>query len=289
MTHKSGPKLVIGAAGMLGTDLMTHLRAVGVEPVGLDLPDIDITQRDAVMRLIREVGPSSVFNAAAMTDVDGCEDREEYAFLVNAQSAGYLALACAQYGATLVHLSTDYVFDGRGKVPYKEDDHCNPQGVYARSKALGEKLVRDALPDHHLIVRTQWLFGLHGKNFVEAILRQARQTKILSVVADQFGRPTFSRDLAQALVALCEHGAKGTYHVTNSGIATWHAFAQRILLRAGFIDVYVEPVTTEDFRRKAPRPLYSVLDCAKRSQFIGAPMRRWEPALDEYLSAAGHV
>jgi dTDP-4-dehydrorhamnose reductase len=284
LNHGSGLRVVIGAAGMLGTDLLARLKACGAPVLGLDLPDIDITRRDAVMACIKATRPSYVFNAAAMTDVDGCEDRAGAAFLVNAEAAESLALACAAYGALLVHLSTDYVFDGHVRVPYKEDDPCNPQGVYARSKARGEVLVREASPQAHLIVRTQWLFGLHGKNFVEAIIRQADRTKLLRVVADQFGRPTYSKDLAEALVVLVESGARGTFHVTNSGTATWLGFAQRILSRTGFSDVYVDALTTGELDRKAPRPLYSVLDGNKFAQFTGTGLRRWESALDDYLA-----
>jgi dTDP-4-dehydrorhamnose reductase len=269
---------------MLGTDLRARLEGFGASVVGLDLPELDITRRDSVMAAIADLRPAYVFNVAAMTDVDGCEDREEEAFLVNARGPENLALACAAFGASLTHIGTDYVFDGRGAVPYKEDAQPNPQGVYARSKAEGEALVMKTLPRDHLIVRTQWLFGLHGKNFVEAILGQAGITNRLRVVGDQFGRPTFSRDLAAALVTLADAGARGIFHVTNTGTTTWLGFAQRILERSGFHDVYVDALTTVELGRKAPRPLYSVLDGSKYAQFAGSALRRWEEALDEYLA-----
>ena len=159
----------------------------------------------------------------------------------------------------------------------------NPLGVYGRTKAEGEERVRQVLQEGHLIVRTQWLFGRHGKNFVATILNLAEKQDTLRVVDDQHGVPTYTPDLAAALVTLCRAGARGTYHVTNAGVTTWYGFARRILLRAGFDSVKVEPMTTQELGRPAPRPLYSVLDTARFVALAGRPLRSWQDALDDYL------
>ena len=278
------PPLVIGSKGMLGTDLVNSLRKAGRDPVAMDVDELDIRDPDAVSDALHRVRPGVVFNCAAFTDVDGCETNQEQALLVNGKGPENLARACADDGLSLYHMSTDYVFDGRKDTPYREGDPVNPLGVYARSKAAGENAVREILPDHHCIVRTQWLFGAHGKNFVEAILNQARQRRVLKVVDDQYGSPTYALDLAAALIALARRGARGTFHVTNSGVTTWNAFARRILETADITDVRVDRITTEELGRKAPRPGYSVLDCTRFERTLGCPLRNWEEALAHYLA-----
>ncbi len=284
MTDFSGPWMVLGAKGMLGTDLTQALRGDGIDTVGLDLDDIDIAQADQVMETIETFRPGIVLNTAALTDVDGCETRVEEAFDVNAGGPENLARACARTGAFLVHISTDYVFDGRKGSPYLEDEPINPLGVYGGSKAEGEVRVRQHLPQGHCIVRTQWLFGLNGKNFVEAILGQAQKRDVLRVVDDQYGCPTFTKDLSTALIMLCRKAAVGTFNVTNSGVTNWHAFACRILDVAGIAGVRVEPMTSAELARPAPRPAYSVLDNTKFSGVTGHVPRPWQEALAEYIT-----
>jgi len=281
--------MVIGAHGMLGTDLVELLENSAEDVIALDLDDIDIRRPDSAMEVLGRFRPARVFNVAAMTDVDGCETNVNEAFEVNARGPEYLAQGCRGTGAVLVHISTDYVFDGRKNSPYSEGDALRPLGVYGRSKAEGEIAVRSALPDRHLIVRTQWLFGLHGKNFVEAILRQAKVKDSLRVVEDQKGRPTYTRDLAAALINLARKGALGTVHVTNVGTTSWYGFAGKIIELAGIRGVRVEPMLSIELDRKAPRPLYSVLDSSKFREITGCALPHWEEALQDYLARRGDL
>ncbi len=283
MPRLQSPWIVIGAKGMLGRDLMLHLKQARIEAVGLDLEEVNIRDPNHVMDALRTFRDNLVINVAAFTDVDGCESQQETAFAVNARGPENVARACKQTGAFLVHISTDYVFDGRKGTPYLEDDAMNPLGVYAKSKAEGERLVRAILPDRHCIVRTQWLFGVHGKNFVEAILGMAKQKDVLTVVDDQHGCPTSTLDLSKALIQLGKLEVQGTYHVTNSGATTWYGFAKKIVELAGITTVRVEPITTAQLARPAPRPAYSVLDNAKFVRLVGKRLPKWEDALAEYM------
>jgi len=282
-----GPYLVIGARGMLGTDLMKVLERAGIDAVGLDNEDVDIVQQDSVERALAIYKPRLIINVAAFTDVDGCESQTELAFAVNAIGPEHLARAAGRVGALLLHISSDYVFDGKKTCPYVEDDPMSPVGVYARSKAEGEIRIRRLLPGNHCIVRTQWLFGMNGRNFVEAILAAAQTRGMLSVVNDQHGSPTYTRDLAEALMGLCRIGYRGTINVTNSGHTTWYDFAVRIVRSLNLSSVRVEPMRSSDLGRPAPRPLYSVLDTSRYVAVAGAPLRMWEEALDEYLELRG--
>jgi dTDP-4-dehydrorhamnose reductase len=287
MSGLEEPYLVIGSKGMLGTDLMDALRRAGLQARGMDLDEVDISRADSVTTALSQCRPGTVINVAAFTDVDGCESREDLAFRVNAQGPGHLAHACRDRGCTLVHISTDYVFDGLAQHPYGEDHPMNPMGVYGKSKAEGEMRVRELLPDSHAIVRTAWLFGLKGKNFVATMLDLGRKLDVLRVVDDQRGAPTYTRDLAAALVKLCRKEGRGTFHVTNSGETTWYAFAKRIMAKSGLEAVRVEPITTAQLGRPAPRPAYSLLNCAKYTSLTGHRMRSWEEALDDYLGEVG--
>jgi len=272
---------------MLGRDLTDALRneAIRVETVRSN--QMNITEPEGVVETLRRLRPAVVINTAALTDVDGCESMVERAFAVNARGPENLACACRATAAFLVHVSTDYVFDGSKGAPYTEEDHPSPLGVYGRSKEEGERLVREALPGAHCIVRTQWLFGLHGKNFVEAILRQTERTNRLRVVNDQYGAPTYTPDLAAALVTLSRKGATGTFHVTNAGITSWHGFACRIVELGGAHGVTVEEITSKESARPAPRPPYSVLDNQKFARCAGYSLRHWEEALQDYLTRRG--
>lgn len=283
--------LVIGAAGQLGWELVRPREACAPEATiqvdGLDLPDVDITDSAGVAALLRTVRPRAVINAAAYTDVDGCESHVQRAYAVNATGPANLAAACRQVGAKLVHVSTDYVFDGRKRRPYDVDDPVNPQGVYGKSKAEGEQRIREVLPDH-VIVRTSWLFGVAGKNFVKTMLKLAGEREELRVVADQVGRPTYAADLAVALMALAQSDLVGTYHFANAGECTWHAFATEIVRQAGRV-CPVRPIRTADLDRVAPRPAYSVLDTGKLTDHTGIVPRPWQEALAECLAGLRQV
>lgn len=267
---------------MLGTDLVRVLQPAHTV-IGVDLEELDITDRRAVEDQVSLTAPEVLINTAAYTDVDRSEEEEDLAFRVNADGAAHLALACRRAGVRLIHLSTDYVFDGKETRPYSEEDSPNPLGVYGRSKWEGEKRIREILPEACLI-RTAWLYGKGGKNFVKAILAQAGGKKRLRVVEDQRGSPTHTLDLARALQAAAEKELKGTYHVTNQGACTWLEFAERILELTGTKGVEVEPISTGELGRAAPRPANSVLDCGKFEKATGMRLRAWPEALRDYLS-----
>ena len=267
---------------MLGTDLVRVLESSHAV-TGVDLDELDITDRRAVEDRVVALAPDVLVNAAAYTDVDRSEVEEGLAFQVNADAAANLAVACRKARARLIHVSTDYVFDGTERRPYSEEDTPNPLGAYGRSKWEGEQRIREVLPEACL-VRTAWLYGKAGKNFVKAILAQAEQKNRLRVVDDQRGSPTFTLDLARALRAAAEKGLQGTYHVTNQGACTWLGFAEKILELTGKQGVAVDPISTEELARPAPRPANSVLDCSKFEKATGMKLRPWEDALAEYLA-----
>ena len=273
---------MLGAGGMLGKELVPILSAKG-QVCARDIGDFDITDRKGVQREVEALQPQVLVNAAAYTDVDGCESKKETAFAVNAEGARNVALACAAIGGRMIHLSTDYVFDGSSRTPYREEDLPNPLNVYGASKLQGERFIQEIL-ESHLIVRTEWLYGRHGKNFVDTILRLAGQQKELRVVDDQRGSPTFSRDLSFALDRLIGIEARGILHVTNAGSCTLFEFARQILREKGYNHVQVIPITSEDLARAARRPASSVMDCQRYEQLTGSRMRPWKEALKEYLS-----
>ncbi|WP_235282585.1 dTDP-4-dehydrorhamnose reductase [Methanosarcina mazei] len=256
--------LIIGASGMLGSDLCK----VFPDAVKLTHHDLDITDREQVIESILKIKPDVVINAAAYTNVDGCEDNKELAFQVNGYGPGYIAEACARAGAKLVHFSTDYVFDG-SKKEYVESDIPDPINVYGDSKLLGEKKIIENMDDYR-IVRISWLFGMHGKNFVETMLKLSGEMDTVKVVNDQFGKPTYTMDLASKVKEIIELDP-GIYHITNDGICSWYEFASSIIDN-------VIPCTSEEFPRKAKRPKYSVLVNTKTG-----PMRHWKEALKDYL------
>jgi dTDP-4-dehydrorhamnose reductase len=269
--------LIVGANGMLGRDLSALL---GDRSRGVDLAEMDITSLESVERVITALRPSVVVNCAAYTDVDGCEANRELAMKVNGEGVGHLALVTRGIGAKLVQISTDYVFNGSKGSPYCEDDPVQPLCVYGESKLLGERNAV-ANPDY-LVVRTQWLYGLHGKNFVETMLRLAGEKDHLSVVDDQIGSPTWTVDLSTAIVALIEKGCRGVYHAANADFCSWNGFARAIFAEAG-VSVAVQGMTTVELNRPAQRPLYSTLDCAKLVRDTGFQPRPWLEALRSYL------
>lgn len=269
--------LVVGSKGMLGQELMG---VFGASARGVDVEEIDITDLASVQRVLVTLKPAVVVNAAAYTDVDGCQANAELAMQVNAEGVGYLAMVSKEIGAKLVQVSTDYIFDGTKGSPYREDDLCAPLSVYGESK-LGGEMNTWFNPDH-LIVRTQWLYGHAGKNFVETMLRLGGERNEVTVVDDQVGSPTWTYDLALAIKALIEKGCSGTYHAANSGFVSWNGFAKEIFRQAG-LDVMVKPMTTVELNRPAPRPLYSTLDCTKLAQDTGFTPQPWQDALQRYL------
>lgn len=276
--------LVTGAGGQLGRALCAVLGERVI--LAADRAALDVTDPEAVRRAVRECEPELVVNAAAYNDVDGSELAPERAFAVNSQGPAHLARACVEAGATLVHVSSDYVFDGRQVQPYSEDDEPRPLGVYGASKLAGEQAVLGT-GAASLVLRTSGVFGgggsrVKGGSFVERILAQARASVPLQVVCDQVFSPTYAPDLAAALVALVDHGARGRVHVTNSGACSWHGLAEAAL-RFARIDAPVASIRAEQLGRPARRPSYSVLSNARYQSFGVAPLRPWRDALADFL------
>jgi dTDP-4-dehydrorhamnose reductase len=291
--------LVTGAAGMLGRDLTDLLQARGEEFTALARVDLDITDPAAVAKAVSVVKPDVVVNCAAWTAVDAAEEHEEAAFAINAGGAVNLAAACASVGALLVHPSTDYVFDGHASAPYAEDAPTAPSGAYGRTKLAGEQAVRAALPDASYVVRTAWLYGAHGKNFVKTMLRLARNGTSPGVVADQHGQPTWTADVAGQIYALIDNAAPaGTYHATSSGQTTWFGFAEEVFtLYQGQgqgqnqdedperLRLTPRPVTTADYPTPAKRPAYSVLGHDAWHAAGISPISGWKDALQRAFPA----
>jgi dTDP-4-dehydrorhamnose reductase len=266
--------LVTGAKGMLGHRVADAARERGHEVVASDLPELDLLDPGAVRTFVGEHAPDAVVNCAAFTDVDGAESEEQLATRINRDTVANLA-SVARY---VVHVSTDYVFSGDGTRPYVESDATGPRTAYGRSKLAGELALRDA-GDQHAVVRTAWLYGEGGKNFVDTMLRLGDERDEISVVIDQLGSPTWTGHLAPALVELAERRGSGTFHATNEGECTWHALAIEALNRAG-ISTRVVAVTTDDFPRPAPRPAYSVLD-SEREDALRLP--RWQDGVANHV------
>jgi len=279
--------LVTGAGGQLGSDLVDLLQRSGAEVVGLARAELDITDADAVLAACERFHPDVVINAAAYTAVDAAESDPTTAFAVNAEGAGHVAAATAKLGARLVHVSTDYVFAGDATSPYDEEAPVAPRSVYGRSKAAGERAVLEAHPGAY-VVRTAWVYGAVGQNFVKTMARLEREKETVTVVDDQRGSPTWSRDLADALITLARSDAPpGVYHCTNAGETTWFGFARAIFEELGADPTRVRPTTTAAFPRPAPRPAYSVLG-HRRWQQAGLPaMRPWRDALRAAFAFCG--
>ena len=269
--------LVIGANGMLGRDMMDTLDG---DVRGVDIDDIDIAQADSVRRVLLTLKPRIIINAAAYTDVDGCESNRERAIEVNGEGVAWLAMTAGEIGAKLVQISTDYVFDGSKEAPYDEEDLPHPLSMYGQSKFAGE--LNAKIAPEWLIVRTQWLYGLHGKNFVETMLRMGSERNELAVVTDQIGCPTWSMDVCGAVKALLKAGCSGIYHAVNAGSCSWNEFAKAIFEESG-MEVTVNPMTSDQLNRPAPRPAHSVLDTSKLIRDAGFQPRPWREALREYL------
>ncbi|RXZ51028.1 dTDP-4-dehydrorhamnose reductase [Agromyces fucosus] len=268
--------LVAGASGMLGRDLVSALDGRRVTALGRS--ELDVTDAAAVAAAV--AGHDVVFNAAAYTRVDDAETHEADAYAVNAVGAENLASAAAAIGARMVQVSTDYVFDGSATAPYAEDSELHPISAYGRTKAAGERMVRAAHPAGSYIVRTAWLYGEHGPNFAKTMLALAAQRETWSVVTDQVGQPTWSRDLAAKLVELVDTDAPaGIYHGTSSGQTNWYTFARAVLEQAGLDPDRITETDSSGFVRPAPRPAYSVLGHAGWERSGLAPIRHWREGL----------
>ena len=285
--------LVTGAAGMLGTDVCADLAARGHEVIATDrregFTQLDITDTKATLTLLRQARPDAVIHCAAWTDVDGAERTPEPSYRVNALGSWNLAYAAGDVGAWLLAVSTDFVFDGIRDVPptpYTEFDATNPLGAYGASKAAGERLIRETLPGRHIIARTAWLYGVHGKNFVYTIRRLGRERDQVPVVADQIGCPTHTRDLSRKLIDLMEAPLPGTYHVCSAGQCSWFEFARAIVAKSG-IDTEIMPISGQEYadRFNSPtrRPDYSVMRRLALDMRGMDDMPAWEDALDEFL------
>jgi dTDP-4-dehydrorhamnose reductase len=279
--------LVAGAAGMLGHDVLRAGERGGHELVALTHSALDIADADAVASTLAQTHPDAVVNCAAWTDVDGAQSQREAAYAVNATGAGNLARAAAAREIPLVHVSTDYVFDGeaprdseRNPRPYVESDATGPLSVYGQSKLAGEQQVLAASP-RHAVVRSAWVFGVHGRNFADTMLRLAAERDTVQVVTDQIGCPTWTGHLAPALLGLLEREVSGLVHLAGGGAVSWNGFAREIFRQAER-DCRVEPATTDQMARPAPRPSWSVLE-SERSDVI--PMPDWREGLAGYLAA----
>ena len=287
--------MLVGADGQLGWEVARRAFVASMSCHACDVTELDITQRDAVLRAVERLAPAVVVNAAAYTAVDKAESDPEAAFAVNRDGARHLAEACAAANVPLIHISTDYVFDGDKQTSYLESDPAVPLGVYGQSKLAGEEAVCQACP-RHVILRTSWLYGVHGANFVKTMLRLGREREKLRVVDDQHGSPTFAGDLADAVLTLAGRvrsgdwpdGGFGTFHCAGQGATTWCGFAREIFAAAAPTlgrQPEIEAISTDNYPTAARRPLRSVLDCGLIARVHGIALRPWRPALAEVVHA----
>lgn len=277
----NGLIMVTGAGGQLGQELVALLRSEGFHVQGVTRAELDITDSEAVSRYIRQLRPEAVVHAAAYTQVDRAEVEEDEAFRCNALGTRNVAVAAEQIGARLVYISTDYVYSGDGDTPYNEWSDTGPINVYGRSKLAGEQFVRE-LHRRFFIVRTSWVYGPYGPNFVKTMLRLGTENKEVRVVDDQRGAPTYTLDLSRAVIALLHTERYGVYHVSNSGQCSWYEFACEIFKQAG-MEVKVTPILTSEMPRPAARPRYSVLE-PMMLRLNGLPLLPpWQQSLHHYL------
>lgn len=276
--------LITGANGQLGSELLRLAKqdALEQEAVGVDLPELDLTKLTAFRHCAAAHKPDIIINCAAYTNVDKCETDKDTAYAVNALGARNVAIVAAELGAKLIHISTDYVFDGQGNEAKREWDIPAPKSAYGDTKLAGENYVRQFCK-RSFIVRTAWLYGYTGSNFVKTILNAAKQGRPLRVVNDQIGNPTNAADLAKHLLELAETEEYGIYHCTNNGECSWYDFACEFLRRSG-LQYEIEPCATDEFPRPAKRPAYSSLDNMMLRLTIGDKMRSWQDAIADYMS-----
>jgi dTDP-4-dehydrorhamnose reductase len=273
--------LITGSLGLVGTNIIPLL-ARDFDVTALDIEEWDITDSAMGGRILQKHRPDVMVNLAAMTDVDGCEDLPDKAEKLNSDAPATIARLCKANDIRLVHFSTDYVFDGEKETPYTEEDPPNPMSVYGRTKLSGERNVLNILPSS-LVLRAQWLYGRGGNNFITKVVKIAKETGAARVVNDQWGAPTYAKDLAAPLTRLIQKGRSGIYHVANSGSCSWYEFATEVFARLQ-MDVPVAPISSSNLGRKAARPRCSVFDCSKIASDTGVVMRSWQEALQEYLA-----
>ncbi|MTI80117.1 MAG: dTDP-4-dehydrorhamnose reductase [Firmicutes bacterium] len=273
--------LITGVKGMLGADIYQSISSK-YKVTGVGHTELDITNKEEVINTLNNLKPELVINCAAYTKVDDCEKNTAKAFSVNGEGVKNLATVCGELGTVLLQVSTDYVFDGFKKSPYSENDLTNPKSIYGKSKLAGEEYIENML-EKYFIVRTSWLFGNNGNNFVSTILRLAKERNELSIVYDQVGSPTYTRDLAGAITKLINSTNYGTYHITNSHHCSWYELAKEILYLADIKEVKVKPITTTQFNRPAPRPAFSVLENKQWQATGNTLLRPYSEALADYL------
>ncbi|WP_432631063.1 dTDP-4-dehydrorhamnose reductase [Brotaphodocola sp.] len=274
--------LVTGAKGQLGTDLMNELEKRGIESIGVDVQEMDITDKEACMRVISESKADAVIHCAAYTAVDAAEDNVDLCRKINGEGTRNVALACQATGAKLMYISTDYVFDGQGTRPWEPDDSRSPLNVYGQTKYEGELAVEE-LVEKFFTVRIAWVFGVAGKNFIKTMLRLGKERGAVSVVDDQVGSPTYTYDLARLLVDMIQTDRYGRYHATNEGFCSWYEFACEIFRQAGMNEVKVTPVSSDQFPVKAVRPANSRMSKAKLAENGFEPLPTWQDALGRFL------
>ena len=276
--------LVTGAKGQLGQDLMAELAGRGIEAVGVDVEDMDITDGEACRRVIFREKPGAVIHCAAYTAVDAAEDNLELCRRVNAEGTRNIAKVCGDLECKMMYISTDYVFNGQGERPWEPDDPREPLNVYGLTKYEGEIAVEQNL-QKYFIVRIAWVFGLYGKNFVRTMLRLGKERGEVSVVNDQIGSPTYTPDLARLLADMIQTEKYGRYHATNEGLCSWYEFACEIFRQAGMADVKVTPVDSSGFPAKAKRPFNSRMSKEKLTENGFERLPAWQDALGRYLTA----
>lgn len=290
--------LITGASGQLGTEIQRQLKnggsALGPVPerlknatvIATDVNELDITDRDATIAFVRRHQPDTIISCAAFTNVDGCETNPEAAFKVNAIGASNLAQAAERINARLIHVSTDYVFRGEGNKPLDESERVDPKSVYGKTKALGEEYVKNFC-HRYFIVRTAWLYGYAGKNFVKTIVNAGKKFGKLEVVSDQLGNPTNAEDLAHHILQLAVSHDYGVYHCTGEGICSWYEFASEIIRLSG-VDATVAPCTSAEYSAKHPaaadRPAWSALENRMLACTVGNQMRDWKVALADFFA-----
>lgn len=275
--------LVTGVKGQLGYDVVNELEKRGMEAVGVDIEEMDITDAQSVERVLNEAAPDAVIHCAAYTAVDAAEEQEEICRRVNADGTRNIAKVCRELDIKMIYISTDYVFDGQGTRPWEPEDTRKPLNVYGQTKYEGELAVQELL-EKYFIVRIAWVFGINGKNFIKTMLRLAETNKRLTVVNDQYGSPTYTYDLARLLVDMVLTEKYGVYHATNEGICTWYEFACEIFKQAG-IDMEVVPVTAAEYQAKAKRPENSRMSKDKLTDNGFDRLPPWQDALKRYLEA----
>ena len=273
--------LVTGAKGQLGTDLMNELAKRGIEGIGVDVQEMDITDAEACRRVIKNSGADAVIHCAAYNAVDAAEDNADLCRRINGEGTRNVAQACKEADVKLMYISTDYVFDGQGTRPWEPDDERHPLNVYGQTKYEGELAVEE-LSDKYFIVRIAWVFGVAGKNFIKTMLRLGKERGAVSVVDDQIGSPTYTYDLARLLVDMIQTDKYGRYHATNEGLCSWYEFAKEIFRQAG-MDVPVTPVSSDQFPAKAARPSNSRLSKEKLSENGFERLPAWQDALGRFL------